>query len=57
MTKTVRGGRPLRTSHPLPEDGVGGVVNGCGLAPLPGEGDAASTPAAPAAGASTVVVP
>ena len=55
-TKTVRGGRPLRTSHPLPEDAPGGVVDGCGLAPVPGEGDAASTPA-PAADASTVVVP
>jgi len=58
-TRTVRGGRPLRTSHPLPEDAPGGVVDGCGLAPVPvpAEGDAASTPAAPAADGSTVVVP
>ena len=56
-TGTPTGGRPLRTSHPLPED-VPGVVDGCGLAPAPGQSDATtSSTAAPAAGGSTVVVP
>ena len=57
VVKTVRGGRPLRTSHPLPEDAPGGVVDGCGLVPVPAAGDAASTPAAPASAGSTVNVP
>lgn len=57
MTRAVRGGRPLRTTHPLPEDVPGAVVDGCGIAPEPGEGTTAAAPADPAAASQAVILP
>ena len=56
-TGTSTGGRPLRTSHPLPEDVPGGVVDGCGLAPVPGAAGSTTITPATAADTPTVVAP